>query len=46
LPVYLDESLRAFDEVLPAAGDIHSALRISPALMAGITGGEWVDACG
>lgn len=45
LPVYLDESLRAFDEVLPAAGDVHSAVRISPALMAELTGGQWVDAC-
>ena len=45
LPVYLDQSLQAFDEVLPAAGSVNSAVRISPALMAQVTGGVWVDAC-
>jgi prolyl-tRNA editing enzyme YbaK/EbsC (Cys-tRNA(Pro) deacylase) len=45
LPVYLDQGLRAFDEVLPAAGSVNSAVRISPALMAQVTGGVWVDAC-
>ncbi|PXX48740.1 MULTISPECIES: YbaK/EbsC family protein [Aquitalea] len=45
LPVYLDRSLQDFDEVLPAAGAIHSAVRISPALMADITQGSWVDVC-
>jgi len=45
LPVYLDRSLQAFDEVLPAAGSVNSALRLSPALMAELTQGQWVDAC-
>jgi len=45
LPVYLDRSLQAFDEVLPAAGSVNSALRISPTLMAELTQGQWVDAC-
>jgi prolyl-tRNA editing enzyme YbaK/EbsC (Cys-tRNA(Pro) deacylase) len=45
LPVYLDRSLLDFDEVLPAAGSVNSAIRISPALMAELTGGQWVDAC-
>jgi len=45
LPVYLDRSLLAFDEVLPAAGAIHSAVRISPRQMAEVTEGEWVDVC-
>lgn len=45
LPIYLDQSLQAFDEVLPAAGAIHSAVRLSPALLAEITGGQWVDVC-
>ena len=45
LPIYLDRSLQDFDEVLPAAGAIHSAVRISPALLAEVTGGEWVDVC-
>jgi prolyl-tRNA editing enzyme YbaK/EbsC (Cys-tRNA(Pro) deacylase) len=45
LPVYLDRSLQAFDEVLPAAGSVNSAVRITPALMARLTAGVWVDAC-
>ena len=45
LPVYLDRSLLAFDEVLPAAGAIHSAVRISPMQMAEVTEGKWVDVC-
>jgi len=45
LPVYLDRSLLAFDEVLPAAGSVNSALRISPRRMAELTQGQWVDAC-
>ena len=45
LPVCLDVSLQAFDEVLPAAGSVNSALRISPQRMAELTGGRWVDVC-
>ena len=45
LPIYLDRSLQDFDEVLPAAGAVHSAVRISPSLLAEVTGGEWVDVC-
>jgi prolyl-tRNA editing enzyme YbaK/EbsC (Cys-tRNA(Pro) deacylase) len=45
LPVYCDVSLKAFDEVVPAAGSINSALRISPARLAQLVGAEWVDVC-
>lgn len=45
LPVYLDKTLLAYDEMLPAAGSITSAVRISPTLMAQVTQGEWVDVC-
>ena len=45
LPIYLDQSLQDFDEVLPAAGATHSAVRISPAQLADATGGQWVDVC-
>jgi prolyl-tRNA editing enzyme YbaK/EbsC (Cys-tRNA(Pro) deacylase) len=45
LPVYCDLSLRAFDEVVPAAGSINSALRISPARLAELVQAEWVDVC-
>jgi prolyl-tRNA editing enzyme YbaK/EbsC (Cys-tRNA(Pro) deacylase) len=37
--------LKAFDEVLPAAGSVNSAVRISVALLAEVTQGQWVDVC-
>ncbi|KGD83203.1 prolyl-tRNA editing enzyme YbaK/EbsC (Cys-tRNA(Pro) deacylase) [Pantoea sp. PNA 14-12] len=43
--VYCDISLKSFDEVLPAAGSIHSAVRISPQQMAELTAAKWVDVC-
>ena len=45
LPVYCDLSLKAFDEVVPAAGSTHSAVRIAPARMAELVNAEWVDVC-
>lgn len=45
LPTYLDQSLRAYDEVVPAAGSIYSAIRISTQLLADVTDGQWVDVC-
>jgi prolyl-tRNA editing enzyme YbaK/EbsC (Cys-tRNA(Pro) deacylase) len=45
LPVFCDVSLKAFDEVVPAAGSTHSAVRIAPMRMAELTGAEWIDVC-
>ena len=45
LPVYCDVSLKAFDEVVPAAGSIHTAVRIDPRRMAELVGADWVDVC-
>jgi len=45
LPIYCDISLQAFDEVVPAAGSIHSAVRIAPLRMAELVAAEWVDVC-
>lgn len=45
LPVYCDISLRAFAEVLPAAGSVNSAVRICPLRMAELVKAEWVDVC-
>lgn len=45
LPVYLDTSLRDFDEVLPAAGSVNSAVRIGVDVLQQVTQGQWVDAC-
>lgn len=43
--VYLDESLKAFDPVYPAAGAANNAVRISLAELERVTGGEWIDVC-
>ncbi|GBQ64973.1 hypothetical protein AA103196_1021 [Ameyamaea chiangmaiensis NBRC 103196] len=43
LPVYCDLSLRAFAEVLPAAGSVNSAVRIAPERLAALTHALWVD---
>jgi prolyl-tRNA editing enzyme YbaK/EbsC (Cys-tRNA(Pro) deacylase) len=43
LPVYCDQSLRRFDVVVPAAGAINAAVRISPERMAEVTDALWVD---
>ena len=45
LPVYFDVKLKAYDEVVPAAGSTHSAMRIAPLRMAELVGAEWVDVC-
>ena len=46
LPVYCDVSLKkAFEEVVPAAGSPHSAVRITPERMAALTGAAWIDVC-
>ena len=44
--VYLDESLRQFETVYPAAGDDHSAVKLSIEELEQISGAEgWVDVC-
>ncbi|TDK35529.1 YbaK/EbsC family protein [Rhizobium deserti] len=43
LPIYCDESLRLYDEVVPAAGATNAAVRIAPDHMAKLTGATWVD---
>src|SRR5436305_14588671 len=45
LPVYCDVSLQAFDQVVPAAGSTHRAVRIAPSRMAELVTAEWVDVC-
>lgn len=45
LPVYCDSSLRAFHEVVPAAGATNAALRIGVERLAELTSAEWVDVC-
>ncbi|MDD3214802.1 MAG: YbaK/EbsC family protein [Eubacteriales bacterium] len=45
-PVYLDVSLRRFNIVYPAAGDDHSAVRLTPnELQTASNAVEWIDVC-
>ena len=32
-------------KMLPAAGAVHSAVRVTPAQLAEVTGGQWVEVC-
>lgn len=43
--VYLDESLKKYDHVYPAAGTGNSAVRFSIAELEEATGGTWVNVC-
>ena len=44
--IYLDESLKDFDPVYPAAGSPHNAVRISLSDLYRVTGEpEWIDVC-
>jgi prolyl-tRNA editing enzyme YbaK/EbsC (Cys-tRNA(Pro) deacylase) len=45
LPVYCDVMLKAYPEVVPAAGSTHAAMRIPPGRMADLVGAQWVDVC-
>jgi prolyl-tRNA editing enzyme YbaK/EbsC (Cys-tRNA(Pro) deacylase) len=45
LPIYCDISLKAFDQVVPAAGSIHTAVRIHPLRIAELVEADWVDVC-
>lgn len=43
LPIYCDISLKRFDEVVPAAGAINAAVRITPDRMIELTDASWID---
>jgi len=44
VPVYLDESLKRFDIVYPAAGNAASAVRLTPEELFALSGAEkWID---
>ncbi len=44
--VYLDESLKQFEYVYPAAGEANNAVKIRVDEFASLTGGQWIDVCG
>lgn len=43
IKIYLDNSIKNFDYVYPAAGSREYALKISPKEISDLTKGEWVD---
>lgn len=43
LPIYLDESLRAFDITYPAGGESNNAVPLAVEEIAAVTGGVWAD---
>ncbi|MBN2124411.1 MAG: YbaK/EbsC family protein [Deltaproteobacteria bacterium] len=45
MEIYLDESLRAFEKVYPAAGSKNSCIEITPDDLCRATGARWVDVC-
>jgi prolyl-tRNA editing enzyme YbaK/EbsC (Cys-tRNA(Pro) deacylase) len=45
LPVYCDASLRAFEEVFPAAGSLTSSVRVTPERLAALVATGWTDIC-
>lgn len=45
LPVYIDQSLNAFDIVYPAAGSLNSSVRVTPERLFELVGKRWLDLC-
>lgn len=45
IKVFCDMSLKAFGEVVPAAGATNAAVRIAPERLAMLTQAEWADLC-
>ena len=43
--IYLDESLKRFETVYPAAGSANSAIELTMEELAQYAGGTWVDVC-
>ena len=44
--VYLDDSLRRFDEIYPACGSDNSAVRLTPQELETLSGSkQWIDVC-
>lgn len=45
LPIYLDESLKAFDLVYPAGGSLNTSVRVATNRLFDLVGDRWVDIC-
>jgi prolyl-tRNA editing enzyme YbaK/EbsC (Cys-tRNA(Pro) deacylase) len=45
LPVYLDESLKAFDLVYPAGGSLNTSVEVPTERLFELVAERWVDLC-
>lgn len=45
LPIYLDESLKAFDLVYPAGGSLNTSVEVPTGRLFDLVGDRWVDLC-
>lgn len=45
MPVYLDEGLKQFEYVYPAAGAANNAVKIRVEEFAALVNGQWIDVC-
>ena len=45
LTIYCDESLKIYDEVIPAGGSTHASVRLPLVRLVELCGGNWADAC-
>ena len=45
LPIYCDDSLKAFNLVYPAAGSLNTSVRVEPARLADLVDAAWIDIC-
>jgi prolyl-tRNA editing enzyme YbaK/EbsC (Cys-tRNA(Pro) deacylase) len=45
VPVYLDESLKAFDVVYPAGGSLNTSVEVATERLFELVGDRWVDLC-
>lgn len=45
IDIYLDQSLKEFEKVYPAAGNANTAVEVTLDELEGITKGLWIDVC-
>ena len=43
LRVFFDRTLKRFDKIMPAAGEVNAAIRIEPDRLANLVNAQWVD---
>ena len=45
MKIYLDHSLKVYDELIPAGGALNASVRLPLERLADLCGNNWVDAC-